>query len=107
MHSSLGVAYHLYKAEDIGRQRPLVPMFQSPLRKAFRAAGEALLLLLKRSRLCGAFNILTVDDLHAAMDRVSGSAILLAGYDVKNMYTELRYHTLTALRDYLTMSLPG
>lgn len=76
-HGSLGTAYHLYKAKDVSRQRPLVPMFDSPLRRPYRAAGRALLLLIKLSKLRGSCNILTVDELHAIFSAVRGSDVLL------------------------------
>jgi hypothetical protein len=100
-NGSVGVAYHLYKAKDVAKQRPIVPCFQHPLRRAYQAAGRALLLLIKRSERLRSFTILSTKDLHHRLSIVKGD-VQVAGYDVKNMYTELLHSTsLGALQQFL------
>jgi hypothetical protein len=98
---SMGIAYHLYKAKDVAKQRPIVPCFQHPLRRAYQAAGRALLLFIKRSERLRSFTILSTQGLHRRLSDVQGD-VKVAGYDVKNMYTELLHSTsLGALQQFL------
>jgi hypothetical protein len=99
---TVGTAYHLYKFKDVNKQRPIVPCFQLPLRRAFAAAGKALMLLVKRCKLMS-FNITTPAQLQQkfASVPVTPDAVLV-GFDVKNMYTELKHATaLSSLRLFL------
>jgi hypothetical protein len=75
------------KAKDVAKQRPIVPSFQHPmqgLRRAYQAAGRALLLLIKRSERSWYLKISSTQDMHSCLSGVQGD-VQLAGYDVKNM----------------------
>jgi hypothetical protein len=70
--------------------------------------GKALLLLIKRCKRLPSFTILSTQDLHTRLSGLFGD-LLVAGYDVKNMYTELLHSTtlaaLTAFFDYVATAL--